>query len=199
MVPRLAALPIPAHQRVRVWVEDEHRYGLISVVRRYWTLKGLRPTVPYQTKFEWGYVYGALELGSGQAEFFYAPTVSLAWSAVFLNQLVATDSAAIHVVIWDRAGFHLKDDNPHLPPAVRVLPLPAYSPELNPVEPLWDPVKRRTANATWESLEKIEEAITEVLQPFWEQVSRVKSLLGDSWLTRAVRDFLRRRNRVVFN
>ena len=198
-MPRLAALARPGEKGVRVWVEDEHRYGLMSVVRRCWTLKGRRPTVPYQTKFEWGYVYGALEVSRGQAEFLYTPTVSLAWSAAFLNQLVATAPEALHVVIWDRAGFHLTADSPHLPAAVRVLPLPAYSPELNPVEPLWDPVKRRIANDAWETLAKLEEARTEVLQPFWEQAALVKSLLGKSWLTRGVSDFLSHRNRIVFN
>ena len=48
-MPRLEALTISVDKRVRVWVEDEHRYGLISVIRRYWTLKGLRPKVPYHT------------------------------------------------------------------------------------------------------------------------------------------------------
>jgi len=198
-VPRLEAMRISVDKRVRVWVEDEHRYGLISVIRRYGTLKGLRPKVPYQTKFEWGYVYGALEVGSGQAEFLYTPTVCLEWTEVFLKQLVASDPEAIHVVIWDGAGFHLKDDSPQLPQALRLLPLPAYSPELNPVEALWDPVKRGIANEAWDTLEKIEEAITEVLRPFWQKVSLVKSLLGDTWLTRGVGDFLSQRNRVALN
>jgi hypothetical protein len=61
-------------------VEDEQRYGLISIIRRYWTLKGQRPTVPYQTKFAGGYVYGALDVVTGQAAFLDTPTVSLEWT-----------------------------------------------------------------------------------------------------------------------
>jgi hypothetical protein len=34
---------------VRIWVADEHRYGLIPVVRKCWTLPGERPTAPYHT------------------------------------------------------------------------------------------------------------------------------------------------------
>lgn len=34
IVDKLNEFEIPDNQRVRVWVEDEHRYGLISVVRR---------------------------------------------------------------------------------------------------------------------------------------------------------------------
>ena len=46
----------------------------------------------------------------------------------------SSDPAAIHVLIQDGAGFHLPDGHARLPENVRVLTLPAYSPELNPVE-----------------------------------------------------------------
>jgi transposase len=114
-----------------------------------------------------------------------------------VKELVARDPEAIHIMIWDRAGFHPKADSPELSESIRLLPLPAYSPELNPVESLWDPVKRRIANDVWETLENIEAAISEVLEPFWRQVEQVQSLLGDSWLTRGVATFLDRRKRLI--
>ena len=43
---RLTNLNGAGGRRVRVWVADEHRYGLIPVVRRCWTLRGLRPSAP---------------------------------------------------------------------------------------------------------------------------------------------------------
>ena len=58
VVNHLLALDIPLDKRLRVWIEDEHRYGLISTVRRCWTLKGHRPTAPVQMKYQWGYVSG---------------------------------------------------------------------------------------------------------------------------------------------
>jgi transposase len=147
-------------------VEDEHRYGLISVIRRYWTLKGQRPKVPYQTKFEWGYVDGALDVVTGQAAFLYTPTVTLQWTEVYLQELIAIDPEAMHIILWDRAGFHLPKESPEVPEAVRILPLPAYSPELNPIESLWDPLKRGIANDVWETLEHLEAATSEVLERF---------------------------------
>ncbi len=195
----LDTVEVPEGRRVRVWVEDEHRYGLISLLRRCWTLRGWRPKAPYQTKYQWGYVYGAAEVVTGDAEFLYTPTVSLAWSQVFLEQLVATDPEAIHIVLWDRAGFHPVAGDPNLPEAVRVIPFPAYSPELNPMEPLWDQIKARVANETWATLEAIEAAITEVLAPLWERVERVRSLLGDTWLTRGVAAFVAGRKSLISN
>ena len=53
---QLRSLNVAGGRPVRVWVADEHRYGLIPVVRRCWTLRGVRPTAPYQTKYQWGYL-----------------------------------------------------------------------------------------------------------------------------------------------
>ena len=174
-------------------MEDEHRYGLISVLRRCWTIKGHRVTAPRQMKYQWSYAYAAADIVTGNAEFLHTPTVSLEWTQVFLDQLIATDPEGIHIIIWDRAGYHPKVLTNELAESVRFLPLPAYSPELNPVEPLWDQVKVHAANDIWETLDDIESAINEVLEPFWEHVTRVWSLLGNTWLTRGVIIFLQHR------
>jgi hypothetical protein len=58
---------------------------------------------------------------------------------------------------------------------------------------LWDQVKRRVANEVWDRLEAIEAAITEGLEPLWQSVQPVRSLLGDSCLTRGVATFLKQR------
>jgi transposase len=199
IVAKLEGLGVPRERAVHVWVGDEHRYGLIGVLRRCWTLKGYRPKAPYQTKYQWGYVHAAADIGRGRAEFLYTPTVSLSWSRLFLEQVVATHPEAVHIMIWDRAGFHPKAVEGSLSASLRLLPLPAYTPELNPIEPLWDQVKRGVANEAWESLPQIERAIEEVLEPFWQETTQVRSLLGDSWLTRGVATFLDRRKSIISN
>ena len=133
----------------------------------------------------------------GAVEILYLPTVSLDNSRRFLEQVVATDPEAIHIIFWDQAGFHQKPDDPHLPKQVRVIPLPPYSPELNAMEKVWDAVKGHVSNAVWETLDAMESAITEVLKPFWEFPERVGSLLGDSWLTRGVSIFLELRKAII--
>ncbi|MBI1925891.1 IS630 family transposase [Candidatus Poribacteria bacterium] len=198
VVHHLLALEIPPDKRVRVWILDEHRYGLISTVRRCWTLKGHQPTAPVQMKYQWGSVYGAAEVCLGEAQFLFLPPVSLDHSRLFLGQWVDTDPEAIHIVFWDQAGFHQKPPgDPTLPKQVRLIPLPPYSPELNAITHLWDSVKRDTSNAVWQTLEAIESAITEVLKPFWECRERVWSLLGDGWLTRGVSLFLELRKAII--
>jgi len=142
-------------------------------------------------------VNGVFELVTGRAEFLYMPSVSLESSYLFLEQLVATEPEAIHVVIWNQAGFHQKATHHALPEQIRLLPLPVYCPELNPIEKLWDQVKREVSNAVWETLDSIEGAITKVLKPFWELVELVWSLLGDNWLTNGVSIFLKKREILI--
>lgn len=184
---QLTSLNVAGGRPVRVWVADEHRYGLIPVVRRCWTLRGLRPSAPYQTKYEWGYLYSALEVdGENAAEFACLPGVSLEMSRLFLERLAARDPAAEHVVIWDQAGFHPRPGQHELPERIHVLPLPPYSPELNPVEVIGDVIKDRIANTLWQTLESLEAALGEELRPIYESAERVRRLVSHPWLIEQV-------------
>jgi len=184
---KLKSLNVAGGRRVRIWVADEHRYGLIPVVRRCWTLRGLRPVAPYQTKYEWGYLYSALEVdGEHAAEFWCLPTVSLALGHWFLERLAACDPQAEHVVIWDRAGFHPQPHLHALPARVQVIALPPYSPELNPVEAIGDLIKDRIANTLWPTLAALEEALGEELRPLCESAERVRRLVSHPWLVEQV-------------
>ncbi len=149
--------------------------------------------VPFQMKYQWGYVYGAFEVRTGKALLMYIPTVSLESSQLFLEQIVAIDQEAIHIVIWDKAGFHHTPKASDVPSHARLLPLPPYCPELNPMEKLWDIVKGHTSNKIFETLTLIESQITDVLRPFWKNAQRVFGLLGDNWLTRGVASFMSHR------
>lgn len=184
---QLRNLNVAGGKRVRVWVADEHRYGLIPVIRRCWSLRGLRPTAPYQTKYQWGYLFSALEVdGDHAAEFACLPHVSLAMSRLFLERLAARDPKAEHVVIWDRAGFHPQPELHEVPARIHLLPLPPYSPELNPVEIIGDVIKDRIANTLWQTLEALEEALGEELRPIYESAARVRSLVSHPWLSEQV-------------
>lgn len=39
---------------VRLWVLDEHRYGLLPFIRRVWSRRGVRVHAPYATTYKWG-------------------------------------------------------------------------------------------------------------------------------------------------
>ena len=182
----LGKLGVDTAKPFRLWVVDEHRYGLISTLRKCWTLRGVRPTSPYQTKYQWGYVYGGLEVMTGASEFLYVPSVTLGITELFLRQVSQSDPDAEHVIVWDGAGFHQKNDLGKLPGNIHLIQLPPYSPELNPIEQLWDQVGVVYANRVYKTLDAIEHDITEALRPFWEDARNVLRLLGvDNYLLRS--------------
>jgi hypothetical protein len=180
---RLWQLRLPAGRPVRVWAIDEHRYGLISHQRRCWGLRRVRPHAPYRTRYEWGYVFSALEIeGRDEALCVFLPCVSQEASACFLEQIAASDRESLHVIIQDQAGFHLKDGDARLPDNVRILPLPPYSPELNPVERIGDLIKDATGNRVFGDLRQMEDVMELELRPLWENPERVRTLVGGGWI-----------------
>ena len=75
---------------------------------------------------------------------------------------------------------------------MRLLPLPSYSPELNPIEGLWDQLKDYLCNKVFASLPALEDAMTDFLRPFWENPERVRDLIGNGWLLGQANAFFRR-------
>jgi transposase len=179
---KLEALQIEPGSRVKLWLMDEARFGLHTEMRRLWALKGKRPVVTRQIKYEWDYLYGSLDAISGQAHFCQIPAVNQQWDRVYLEDLAATDTTAVHVIIRDQAGFHLRDGDERLPARVRIIDLPPYNPELNPCEQLWDMIKDEIGNRVFESVEQLREAMLPALQRFWDDASAVLSLIGRDWL-----------------
>jgi transposase len=178
----LCKLAIPPGSRVKIWVQDEARYGLHSLQRRCWGLRGVRVVKPAQQKYDWSYIYGALEVVEGGGFFHYMPTVDLENTLSYLRALAASDCDAEHIVVWDGAGFHQRPEDPDLPERIHLVQLPAYSPELNPIERLWDVVKDQICNTVYKTLDEIETAITEALRPYFESLLPARKLVGDGWM-----------------
>ncbi len=120
--------------------------------------------------------------GQNAAHFLCLPAVSLPLSRLFLEHLAATDPQAEHVVIWDQAGFHPNPELHAVPDRVQLVPLPPYSPELNPVEAIGEVIKDRIGNTLWETLDALEAVIGEELRPVYETAERVRSLVSHPWL-----------------
>ena len=160
---------------------DEHRYGLLPVIRSTWGLRGVRVTAPYATRYKWGYLHEALEMDAqNRCELLFTPAIDQDIHALFLRQIAESDPEALHIVIEDRAGFHLGAGDARVPANVKLLPLPPYSPELNPVESFGSMIKAAVCNRLHESLEKLERHIEAVARR-WSEPASVRGLIHD-WL-----------------
>jgi transposase len=158
---------------------DEARFGLQTAMRRASISKGVRPKVRRQTRYEWDYLYGALEVVEGRAEFLHLPTVNPDCNQLFLEHLRSSDTQAHHVVIADQAGFHLREGDARLPEGVHIVPLPPYSPELKPCEQLWDVLKdtEGSSNELFESIENLRKLCGLACNDFGMTLKRSSRLL----------------------
>ena len=182
---KLRALDLPKDKAMSLWVYDEMRYGLHPLLRRMWSLAGKRVVAPVHRRFKWGYVFGAIEVGGAGSEFMYTDGLSKMMDAGFIEQVAKSDPEKMHVIIGDGAAFHNKEgqtSTEELPANVRILTLPAYSPELNPIEKLWDIVKDVICTVAWADLGALEEKLTEVLREWWERPDGFASLFTSSYL-----------------
>jgi transposase len=132
---RDALAPLGGH--VRVFFMDEARFGQQGTTTRMWAPRGSRPTAVKQTRYEWVYLYAAVEPATGASVALQAPHVNTATMNVFLKMMSKELGPNDHaILIMDQAGWH-KSRGLQLPENITALLPPPYSPELNPVERLW--------------------------------------------------------------
>lgn len=163
----------------RAWAFDEGRFGLRVGLRKRWCPRGVRPPWLVHDRYEWLWLYAAVEPATGQAFFLLLPRVSKDWFARFLAAFgIATAGERVGLVLDGSGSHRAKIAWPeHLVP----LPLPRYSPELNPAEQVFRVLRPKLANRIFPTLAELEEAITTTLQPYWDQPALVQRLTAYPW------------------
>lgn len=120
-----------------MFFQDEARFGQKGRLCHRWWLKGQRPPGLCDQRFDWTYLYAAVEPITGDSFALVLPTVSTVAMNRFLADFAATLAPEDHVVlVLDGAGWH-SSKSLVVPDTVTLLPLPPYSPQCNPVERIW--------------------------------------------------------------
>jgi DDE superfamily endonuclease len=130
-------------ERVEPWFMDEARVGQKGRLTHVWYQKGVRPRGMHQQGFVSAHLFGAVcpERDAGVA--LVLPEVSTKAMGLFLAELSRAIPAGTHAaLILDRAGWDVSEDLV-VPANVTLVPLPPYSPELNPVERVWEHLRER--------------------------------------------------------
>ena len=101
----------------------------------------------------------------------------------FLDGFSATVADDEHaVMVLDRAGWH-GSGSLVLPDNVTLVPLPPYSPELNPVERVWLHLKERfLSHHLHANYESIVDAACEAWKRLKADAGRIKSLCSYPWI-----------------
>lgn len=85
------------------------------------------------------------------------------------------------VVILDRAAWHTSKKL-QCSKRITLLPLPPYSPELNPVEQIWQKLKREYfANRVFDSMDEIMDVCCSVWNDFAKDLEGIKKLCTREW------------------
>ena len=163
---------------------DEARFGLINWHKKRYCPKGFRPPYVVHRAYEWTYLYAAVDPTTGESFCGYLPGLDGSCLEAFLKHLAQAYTDHRLVVVLDGAPSHTSKEI-ELPLDVSLLPLPSYSPELNPVERWFQEFRRALSNKTFETLELLQEALTKVLEPYWRDPLRLRGLIGFSWWVEA--------------
>lgn len=133
-----AALPESAQGKpIEVWLADEARVGQQGTLTRIWARRGTRPRAPRDCRYAWATLFGAdcPERGVRAGLVMpYADTQAMTAHLAEISTAVAPGAHAI--LVLDGAGWH-SSAALVLPETITLLPLPAYAPELSPVENVW--------------------------------------------------------------
>ena len=160
---------------VEVWAFDEHRIGLLPIVRKVWAKRGRRPVRVVETRYQWLYLYGFVHPQSGRTHCLLLPRMN----ANLYNQALQDFAQALGagegkqiVLVVDGAGSH-RSHAVVVPEGLHLLPLPPYSPELQPSEKLWPLTNEPLVNKRFETLaelEAVQKARCETLSTMTEEV-----------------------------
>lgn len=169
-------------ERVEVWFQDEARVGQRGTLTRIWAPKGSRPRVVRQQQFETAYVFGAVCPAEGKVVGLIMPKANSEGMQKHLDMIAAAVAPGKHaVLVVDRAAWHVTAKL-QLPTNLSILTLPPYSPELNPVEQIWQQLRRSDwANRCFKNYDDILDVCCQAWNKFALQPDAIRSLCSRSW------------------
>jgi transposase len=172
-------------EEVRVYFQDEARFGTQGTITRVWAPKGSRPRAVRQNGREWLYVLIAVCAGTGTASALIMPELNTAVVNLFLEQVARDLPAGVHaVLIWDGAGFHTGRDLV-VPGNVSLIRLPPYSPELNPVENLWHYLRsHHWSNREYDGYKALQEEAVRSVRTVCQDAEKLKTICNADYVNR---------------
>lgn len=162
--------------------QDEARFGRIVDMRRCWCPRPLRPVCRAIVSRQYTYAYAAVSVDDGRLDTLVLPHVNAECMQLFVDELSRRHRSERVGLVLDGAGWHHQAAL-QWPTNVRPLHLPPYSPELNPVEHLWDELREKHFhNRFFDTLEDVEEHLASALAGLEHDAPRVHSITAWPWI-----------------
>ena len=136
---------------------------MMSNFRRSWSKIGERSVLDQKQGFVNSYLFTAIAPLSGDSFHLLGfDDMSTQTEYIFLTELKKKYPNQLVIVVIDNAPCH-RPRILHNIEGLVIIYLPPYSPELNPPERFFEEVRRSTANEIFDTLEALEERITQTI------------------------------------
>ncbi|QTD39327.1 IS630 family transposase [Polaribacter batillariae] len=162
-------------ESVNLFFQDESRFGLITKQKRVITAKGVKPIAKYKHSYQSKWLWGSFSPITGESFCMLTDTVCKDFFIEYLTDLSACNPLELKIVIIDNAAFHSTKDV-KLPDNIILLPIPAYCPELNPAEKVWQYLKSKIAMKIYDTLDILESKIEHLVYQMDNKT--IKSITG---------------------
>jgi hypothetical protein len=156
------------NQKVRLWVQDEARIGLMPIHRRRITAKGRRALISSEIRREYEYLYGLIEPLTGKDFMLELPNLDADLMGVFLSEFVKQDPDTLHIILLDNASAHTAEKLQVADNIVFIF-FPPYAPELNPMERFWKELKDWLSEYEMPGMKEVSQKVSEGLKNFSEK------------------------------
>ena len=174
-----------AARPVEIWFQDEARVGQKGSLSYVWGPVGSRPPMVRDNRHDTAYIFGAI----CPARAVGAAIITAAANTECMNLHLAEISAqvapgSVAALICDGAGWHQRASKIKLPDNIVLVPLPAYAPELNPMENVWEYLRGNKRSAgVWNTYDEILAACADAWNWFVNDVARIRSVGTREWAT----------------
>jgi transposase len=167
---------------VKIFFQDESRFGCMTQLAKCYAPKGMRPQVAKQMRRDYLYVYGAVCPWDGENFSLIYPNVNSITMESFLEHFSEEYKDFRNIMVMDCAGWH-HDKSLKQFENIRVIKLPPYSPELNPAEHYWECLKENGfRNTHWDSIDDLLIILCRDLNKLYNDKNTVQSLSGFKWI-----------------
>jgi len=156
--------------------------GQQGTLTRIWARRGTRPRAPRDRRYGWAYLFGAVcperAVGAGLV----LPYVNAEAMNLHLQEISRHVTPGAHaVLVLDGAGWHGAAALT-IPDNISLLPLPSYSPELNPVENVWEYLRQNQLSLrVWPAYQAIVETCCQAWNTLMAMPERIASITRREW------------------
>lgn len=177
------ALNLKPDQRLRVYFQDEARFGRMDNPAYCWAPRGVRPGVQSQRIRQYTYVYGAVSPQDGDLFSLILPYADTDRMALFMDAFAAHLGGQPTLLIMDGASWHKTSPVMNRHHNIYIVFQPPYSPELNPAEHLWSHLRQNyMKNRYWESMDALEDSLEAGLCRCLEERESIRTLTAFKWM-----------------